>query len=57
MFENLMSGVEMSLSVKNKDNFTQNVSRFRQELCSILKTGAGLGGDIPHSNSDNIMSG
>ena len=56
MFDSLMSGVEVNLSVKNKDNFTQNVSRFRQELCSVLKTGAGLGGDLSHSSSDNFMS-
>lgn len=52
-----MTGVEMNLTVKNKDNFTQNVSRFRQELCSIMKTGTTLGVDIPNSSSDNTMSG
>lgn len=36
-FTQLMNGVENSLSVKNKDTFTQNLSKFKRDIVEILK--------------------
>ncbi|XGW06330.1 hypothetical protein V3C99_016551, partial [Haemonchus contortus] len=32
-----MDGVELSLSVKNKDIFTQNLAKFRREIVEAVK--------------------
>lgn len=37
LFNQLMSNVEMNLSVKNKDTFTQNLTRFRRDIAIVLK--------------------
>ncbi|KAI1719305.1 exportin-7-B [Ditylenchus destructor] len=36
-FAKLMDGIKMNVSIKNKDNFTQNLSSFRKEVETILK--------------------
>ncbi|KAM6224221.1 ran-binding protein 17 [Rhynchocyon petersi] len=36
-FRNLMEGVEQSLSVKNRDKFTQNLSIFRRDVAEALR--------------------
>ncbi|VDL81966.1 unnamed protein product [Nippostrongylus brasiliensis] len=36
-FLGLMDGVEMSLTVKNKDIFTQNLAKFRREIVEAVK--------------------
>ncbi|XP_054980732.1 ran-binding protein 17 [Sorex araneus] len=36
-FRNLMQGVEQSLSVKNRDRFTQNLSVFRRDVAEALR--------------------
>jgi len=35
---NLMSGVERSLSLKNRDKFTQNIATFRRDINECLKS-------------------
>uniref|UniRef100_A0A8R1HPD2 Exportin-7/Ran-binding protein 17 TPR repeats domain-containing protein n=1 Tax=Caenorhabditis japonica TaxID=281687 RepID=A0A8R1HPD2_CAEJA len=37
LFTQLMSNVEMNVSVKNKDTFTQNLTRFRRDIAGVLK--------------------
>ncbi|CAB3396860.1 unnamed protein product [Caenorhabditis bovis] len=37
LFQQLMNSVEMNLSVKNKDTFTQNLTRFRRDVAIVLK--------------------
>ncbi|GAB5567143.1 ran-binding protein 17 isoform X7 [Prionailurus iriomotensis] len=37
-FRNLMEGVEQSLSTKNRDRFTQNLSVFRRDVSEALRT-------------------
>ncbi|XP_055989080.1 ran-binding protein 17 [Sorex fumeus] len=37
-FRNLMAGVEQSLSVKNRDRFTQNLSVFRRDVAEALRS-------------------
>ncbi|XP_042848376.1 ran-binding protein 17 isoform X1 [Panthera tigris] len=37
-FRNLMEGVEQSLSTKNRDRFTQNLSVFRRDVAEALRT-------------------
>ena len=37
LFTQLMSNVEMNLTVKNKDTFTQNLTRFRRDIAMVLK--------------------
>ncbi|PIC27066.1 hypothetical protein B9Z55_019436 [Caenorhabditis nigoni] len=37
LFTQLMSNVEMNLTVKNKDTFTQNLTRFRRDIALVLK--------------------
>ncbi|CAD6193890.1 unnamed protein product [Caenorhabditis auriculariae] len=36
-FSQLMTGVDRSLSVKNKDIFTQNLSKFRRDVFDVMK--------------------
>ncbi|XP_036913653.1 ran-binding protein 17 isoform X2 [Sturnira hondurensis] len=40
-FRNLMEGVEQSLSVKNRDRFTQNLSAFRRDVAEALRGDGG----------------
>ncbi|KJH50942.1 hypothetical protein DICVIV_02903 [Dictyocaulus viviparus] len=49
-FLGLMDGVEMSLTVKNKDIFTQNLAKFRREIVEAVK-----GKDVSPSASNNEM--
>ena len=35
---NLMNGVERSLSLKNRDKFTQNIATFRRDINECLKS-------------------
>ncbi|KAJ1351245.1 hypothetical protein KIN20_007221 [Parelaphostrongylus tenuis] len=49
-FDGLMDGVEMSLTVKNKDVFTQNLATFRREVVEAVK-----GKEISPSVSNNDM--
>lgn len=48
LFTQLMSNVEMNLTVKNKDTFTQNLTRFRRDIALVLK-----GQALPSSSSVN----
>jgi hypothetical protein len=34
---NLMNGIERSLSLKNRDKFTQNIATFRRDINECLK--------------------
>uniref|UniRef100_A0A0K0D9C8 Importin N-terminal domain-containing protein n=1 Tax=Angiostrongylus cantonensis TaxID=6313 RepID=A0A0K0D9C8_ANGCA len=49
-FDGLMDGVEMSLAVKNKDIFTQNLAKFRREVVEAVK-----GKEVSPSVSNNDM--
>ncbi|VDO87083.1 unnamed protein product [Haemonchus placei] len=49
-FIGLMDGVELSLSVKNKDIFTQNLAKFRREIVEAVK-----GKEVSPSVSNNDM--
>ncbi|WKY12819.1 hypothetical protein Q1695_003985 [Nippostrongylus brasiliensis] len=49
-FLGLMDGVEMSLTVKNKDIFTQNLAKFRREIVEAVK-----GKEVSPSASNNEM--
>ncbi|KAF7633265.1 hypothetical protein Mgra_00007366 [Meloidogyne graminicola] len=44
-FTRLMDGIDNNVSIRNKDNFTQNLSTFRKEVDTILR--GGTVGDIP----------
>jgi hypothetical protein len=35
---NLMNGIERSLSLKNRDKFTQNIATFRRDINECLKS-------------------
>ncbi|CAI5453025.1 unnamed protein product [Caenorhabditis angaria] len=37
LFTQLMTGVECNLTVKNKDVFTQNLTKFRRDIAGVLK--------------------
>ncbi|KAK6045414.1 hypothetical protein COOONC_17081 [Cooperia oncophora] len=49
-FIGLMDGVELSLTVKNKDIFTQNLAKFRREIVEAVK-----GKEVSPSASNNEM--
>uniref|UniRef100_A0A183F2V4 Xpo1 domain-containing protein n=1 Tax=Heligmosomoides polygyrus TaxID=6339 RepID=A0A183F2V4_HELPZ len=49
-FIGLMDGVELSLTVKNKDIFTQNLAKFRREVVEAVK-----GKEVSPSASNNDM--
>uniref|UniRef100_A0A1I7XM47 Xpo1 domain-containing protein n=1 Tax=Heterorhabditis bacteriophora TaxID=37862 RepID=A0A1I7XM47_HETBA len=49
-FNSLMDGVERTLTVKNKDVFTQNLSKFRRDVVEIIK-----GKDVSPSASSHDM--
>lgn len=49
-FSLLMEGVENNLLTKNRDRFTQNLSLFRRDINSAMRSNTGLGLDLSQSN-------
>jgi len=43
---NLMNGIERSLSLKNRDKFTQNIATFRRDMNECLKTSLNQNGSM-----------
>lgn len=41
-----MNGIERSLSLKNRDKFTQNIATFRRDMNECLKTSLNQNGSM-----------
>ena len=53
----LMNGVERSLSLKNRDKFTQNIATFRRDINDCLKSNLNANTVVQKNNNGSANNG